>query len=690
MCGICGIYHRDPSAAVSRETLRAMIARLRHRGPDDAGTFLRGELPAAGGPGDTAGTSLAGPASRATPGLNVGLGMARLSIIDVMGGHQPMSNEDGSVWVVFNGEVYNFRELKGELLERGHAFRSHADTEVIVHLYEELGERVVERLHGMFAFALWDERREQLLLARDRLGKKPLVYHDDGARIAFASELQALLEAPGITRAVSPEALDLYLTYQYVPAPLTIFEGIRKLPPAHYLVASKGGTRIERYWDLPTAVGGASLPRASDASASPACLRERLDAAVKMRLVSDVPLGAFLSGGIDSTIVVGLMARHMREPVKTFSIGFGQPKYDELSYARLAAERFGTDHHEFVVEPKAIEVLPLLVRHYGEPFADSSAIPTYYLAQKTREHVTVALSGDGGDEGFGGYERYAAMALGARYDALPRPLRCVVRGLARALFGRVSTAEPKSRGRRLRRFVEALSLPQVERYVQWIAYFKQADKGELYTGAFAERLGRDISDFQFPISDLGLKSAIGNRQSAMAADAAARYLAAEFAKAGGLDAAAATARVDAATYLPNDILTKVDIASMANSLEVRCPFLEPDVLGFGLSLPTRLKLGRLGISTKKFLRAAFADLLPPAIRTRGKMGFGVPIAHWLRGELRDYARCILLSPECLARGYFREETVRRLLDEHQSSRADHADRLWALLNLELWHREFLP
>ena len=642
MCGICGIFARDPAAIVPRELLRRMVARLRHRGPDDAGTFVRGD-PAPDAPAQPAGPR------------NAGLGMARLSIIDVMGGHQPLPNEDGALWLVFNGEIYNFRGLREELFAKGHRFRTRTDGEAILHLYEELGERAVERLHGMFAFALWDEKNERLLLARDRMGKKPLVYHDDGSRVAFASELQALLEAPGIPRTVSPEALDLYLTYQYVPAPLTIFEGVHKLPPAHFLVASKDGTRIERYWDLPTET--AATP------ASAADLRGLLDEAVRTRLVADVPLGAFLSGGIDSSIVVGLMARHMREPVKTFSIGFGQPKYDELSYARLAAERFGTDHHEFVVEPKAIEVLPLLVRHYGEPFADSSAIPTYYLSQKTREHVTVALSGDGGDEGFGGYERYVAMALGARYDAMPRPLRQVVGGLARALFSRSSTAQPKSRGRRMRRFVEGLSLPQVERYVEWIAYFKQQDKASLYTDDFAARLGSHD---------------------------ATGYLGAEFAKAAGLDAAAATARVDAATYLPNDILTKVDIASMANSLEVRSPFLDHEVMAFGLSLPTRLKLGRWGCSTKKLLRAAFADLLPPAIRTRGKMGFGVPIAHWLRGELRDYARGVLLAPECLGRGYFREQTIRRLIEEHQAASADHADRLWALLNLELWHREFLP
>jgi asparagine synthase (glutamine-hydrolysing) len=644
MCGICGIFQRDPAKAVSRDLLRRMIARLRHRGPDDAGTFLRGDLPPY--------STIAPPTQR-----NVGLGMARLSIIDVFGGHQPMTNEDGTLWLVFNGEIYNFRDLRNQLFPRGHIFRTRTDTEVILHLYEEHGERVVDHLRGMFAFALWDERREQLLLARDRLGKKPLVYHDDGSRVAFASELQALLETPGIPRAVSPQALDLYLTYQYVPAPLAIFDGIRKLPPAHYLVASPQGTRIERYWEPPTATA-----EAADAARCAEELREQLSEAVRMRLISDVPLGAFLSGGIDSSIVVGLMARHTKEPVRTFSIGFGEPKYDELAYARLAAERFKTQHREFTVTPSAIELLPKLVRHYGEPFADSSAIPTYYLSERTREHVTVALSGDGGDEGFGGYERYAAMALGALFDGLPRPAKWATKKAAGLLVKGFSTAQPKTRGRRLRRFVEGLSRPRVERYVEWIAYFKRADKAELYTDDFASRLGEHD---------------------------ATHYLAAEFQKVAELDAAAATARVDAVTYLPNDILTKVDIASMANSLEVRSPFLDQEVMTFALSLPTALKMGRLGTSPKRLLRRAFADLLPPAIRRRGKMGFGVPIAAWLRRDLRDYIHGILLSPECLCRGYFREETLRRLLAEHTESKADHADRLWALLNLELWHREFL-
>jgi len=672
MCGICGIYHRDPAAGVSRETLRAMIARMRHRGPDDAGTFLRGD-PAT--PPSEDRLPISNQQSAISNPPNAGLGMARLSIIDVLGGHQPMPNEDGSVWLVFNGEIYNFRALREELLAKGHRFRTRTDSEAIVHLYEELGERAVERLRGMFAFAIWDERADgRLFIARDRLGKKPLVYHDDGSRLAFASELQALLAAPGVPRALSPQALDLYLTYQYVPAPLTIYDGIRKLPPAHYLVASREGTRLERYWDLPT-----ELAADRDARLPARDLREMLDAAVKMRLESDVPLGAFLSGGIDSSIVVGLMARHMREPVRTFSIGFGEPKYDELRYARIAAAAFKTQHREFVVEPKAIEILPLLVRHYGEPFADSSAIPTYYLSQKTREHVTVALSGDGGDEGFGGYERYAALRVTAAFDSLPRPIRGTLRAIARCLAGGFSTAEPKTLRRRLRRFVDALGLTPIERYVDWMSYFKPSDKPDLYTADFAGRL-----------RECGLKSGIRNPKSEMLPDLATRYLASEFGKVPDLDAAAAASRVDAATYLPNDILTKVDIASMANSLEVRCPFLDHEVISFGLSLPTRLKMGRWGAATKTFLRSAFADLLPPEIRTRGKMGFGVPIAHWLRRELSDYLRGVLLSPESLGRGHFRPEAVRRLVEEHQSSLADHSDRLWALLNLELWHRAFLP
>jgi len=496
----------------------------------------------------------------------------------------------------------------------------------------------VGRLRGMFAFALWDEPRGRLLLARDRLGQKPLVYHDDGQRLVFASELQALLEAPGVPRRLSPVGLDLYLTYQYVPAPHTILEGIHKLPPAHILVADGDGSRVRRYWDIPRQVEDVG------------------------EVVSDVPLGAFLSGGIDSSITVGLMSRQSREPVRTFSIGFGERAYDELAYARAAAEAFQTDHREFTVEPDAVALLPTLVRRYGEPFADSSAIPTFYLAQRTREHVTVALSGDGGDEAFGGYDRYRAMGLAERFDRLPRLFRRAVLGGPGRLVRRLPTSKPRTLARRLRRFAEALDLPRADRYLDWVAYFREADRAWLYADDFLARLE---------------------------AHRPGDYLREEFAAVEGLDAAAATAAVDAATYLPNDILVKVDIASMANSLEVRSPFLDHEVFAFGLTLPTRLKVGSLARGGKLLLRQAFADLLPPRILRREKMGFGVPMASWLRGPLRDHLRRVVLSPESLGRGYFRPETLERLVAEHLEARADHADRLWALMVLEQWHREFL-
>jgi len=643
MCGICGILERDVAKAVSRDVLRRMVARLRHRGPDDAGTFVRGERPGS-------------PEVRPEGPRNLGLGMARLAVIDVLGGRQPMSNEDGSVWVVFNGEVYNFRELRRALRARGHRFRSQADTEVLVHLYEEEGERLVNRLRGMFAFALWDEPRGRLVLARDRLGQKPLVYYDDGARLVFASELQALLEAPGIPRRLSPVALDLYLTYQYIPAPHTIFEGVLKLPPAHILVVDAGGKRLESYWEPPREV------RPMGEAEAGSSLRERLDEAVRMRLVSDVPLGAFLSGGVDSSITVALMSRHSHEPVKTFSIGFGQRAYDELRYARAVAETFETEHREFTVEPDAVSLLPRLVRHYGEPFADSSAIPTFYLAQRTREHVTVALSGDGGDEAFGGYDRYRAMRLGEMFDRLPLLVRRAVLAGPGRLLRTLSTSEPRTLRRRLRRFAEALALPRGERYLEWVAYFREAERLALYSDRFREKLrGERPQD----------------------------YLVEEFARVGRLDAAAATAMVDATTYLANDILVKVDVASMANSLEVRSPFLDHEVFAFGLSLPTRLKLSVFSRAGKILLRRAFADLLPPRILRRRKMGFGVPMAAWLRGPLREHLRGTLLASDCPERGYFRPETIRRLVEEHLARRADHADRLWALLVFEQWHREFL-
>jgi len=628
MCGICGVVYSDPEARVDVSVLGQMVETLHHRGPDDRGTFVR---------------STVNPA--------VGLGHARLSIIDVAGGHQPMSNEDGSIVIVFNGEIYNFPALRDELTRRGHVFRTRSDTEVIVHLYEENGADCLAELRGMFALAIWDEPRQRLFLARDRLGQKPLCYHHDGRRFLFGSEMKAILAHPQVPREVDEVALHHYLTYQYVASPRTMFRAIRRLPPAHFLIWEKGEVRLERYWDL------RPDPRPMDEKQCADELRGRLEEATQMRLISDVPLGAFLSGGVDSTIVVGLMSRLCREPVRTFSIGFAEKAFNELAYARLAAEKFGTQHQEFTVEPKAIEVLPKLIWHYNEPFADASAVPTYYVSQMTSEHVKVALTGDAGDECFAGYDRYRAVRLGEWCDRIPRFIRA---GLAAGIGCLIpGSSQPRSFRRRLKRFLQALRVPRRQRYLNWIGYFRDEEKARLYTDDFQARLG--------------------SRPSVALLDP-------WYDRAPPDDFLGATLFVDLMTYLPEDLLVKVDIAGMANSLETRSPFLDHQVVEFAATIPTRLKLK--GRTSKYILKQAFRDLLPEPIARRSKMGFGVPVAAWFRGELTGFLQETLLSSRA-DRGYFRPEAVERLVGEHLSGRFDHASKLWALLNFELWARMFL-
>ena len=465
MCGITGAVWTEPRKAIDEPTLRRMVEVLAHRGPDGEGTYCA----------DCANR----PGSGVLPG--VALGHRRLAIIDVAGGRQPMSNEDGSVWIVFNGEIYNFRELRSRLEGRGHRFKTRSDTETIVHLYEDEGPDFVEHLNGMFALAIWDAGRRQLVLARDRLGEKPLVYRLEPGRLLFASELKSLLEVPGIPRELDPQALDAYLTYQYVPHPQTIYRGINKLPPAHIAVYREGRLDVRCYWQPDFQV---EEDRPAEDYARE--LRELMTSSVEMRLESDVPLGAFLSGGTDSTIVVGLMQRLSKQPVRTFSIGFPVAEYDETRYARIVAERLGTVHQEFRVEPDAVEVLPKLVWHYDEPFADSSAVPTWYVSQVTREHVTVALTGDGGDELFAGYPRYQAVWLAAYFDRLPRIVR---RALAGRYWQRLpASPRQKSLCRRWKRFTEMLGLPPLQRYLQWIAIFNEVRRAELYTEDFAATL----------------------------------------------------------------------------------------------------------------------------------------------------------------------------------------------------------
>jgi asparagine synthase (glutamine-hydrolysing) len=634
MCGIAGILDLRGRRA-ERSILERICARLVHRGPDEEGYHADG--PAA-------------------------LGQRRLSIIDLSGGRQPMANEDGSVWVTFNGEIYNFRELRPELERLGHRFTTWSDTEVILHAYEEYGEACVLRLRGMFAFGLWDGNRRRLFLARDRVGKKPLFYAEAGGQFVFASELQALLQHPEVSRDLDLAAIDEYLTYGYIPAPRTAFRGVFKLPPAHALTlrlaedgAGVNGRTLERYWSLEY------QPKLDlDEGEAAEALLEVLTEAVRLRMIADVPLGALLSGGVDSGVVVALMSRLSPRPVKTFSVGFDDKDYDELPHARLVAQRYGTDHHEMVVRPDALEAIPTLVRHYGEPYADSSAIPSYFVAQLTRQHVTVALNGDGGDESFAGYERYRALGLAERYHKIPLALR---RGVLEPLAALVPDSLPrKSRMGRGKRFLQAASQPATQRYLRWVTFFTPAQKRELYTPEFRSGLG-------------------GYEGKAWLLD---EFEALRQAGLHGLDAVLA---LDVRSYLPYDLLVKMDIAAMAHSLEARSPFLDHKVMEFCARLPDRFKIR--GSMQKYLLKKVAKGLLPGAILSRRKMGFGVPVGRWMRGELRPLLEGVLLSPDVARRGLFRPDAVRDLVRAHVAGAKDNTFRLWALFWLELWLREFL-
>jgi asparagine synthase (glutamine-hydrolysing) len=631
VCGITGAIWTAPQLAIDQPLLQRMTDVLRHRGPDDDGFY--------------ASDYRLDPPYGAVPG--VGLGFRRLSIIDVAGGHQPMSNEDGTVWIVFNGEIYNFPELRHRLEGAGHAFATRSDTETIVHLYEDEGPECFRHLNGMFAVAIWDARRRQLVLGRDRLGKKPLVYRHEPGRLSFASELKSLLEIPGTPRDLDPSALDEYLTYQYVPHPKTIFRSIRKLPPGHYAVYREDRLQVQPYWE-PDFNAELQMPEAEAIER----LRETLESSVALRLQSEVPLGAFLSGGVDSSLIVAIAQRKSNRPLKTFSIGFPIAEYDETRYARRVAEHLGTEHHEFQVTPDGVQILPQLIWHYDEPFADSSAIPTWYVSQLTRQHVTVALSGDGGDELFAGYPRYKAVALAAALDRC-WPLRRV---FGAGIWQRLpSSSRQKSTVRRFKRFCEVLRTPPSRRYLDWVGIFNEASRAALYRDDFLAAL---------PDSD------------------PAGFLQAALAQAGARDAVSAFSLADLVTYLPCDLMTKVDIASMAHSLECRQPFLDYRLVELAASFPAAWKYRR-GIG-KRILRRAFGDLLPTEIWTRRKMGFGVPLDHWFRDELRPLTHDVLLSPTARCGAYFRLDAVRQMVEDHEQGRFNHCYRLWTLLVLELW------
>lgn len=640
MCGIVGTVDssgRPVDEAVLREMCRALV----HRGPDDEGYHL---CPQAESGSESR--------SRDTK-ASVGLGMRRLSIIDLATGRQPIHNEDQSVWVVLNGEIYNYPELRVELEAKGHRFYTQTDTEAIVHAYEEYGCEVPEHLRGMFAFALWDANQQRLLLARDRAGKKPLLYSIVGDKLVFASEFQAILRHPDVSREINPEALNQYLSFMCVPAPMTAFAKIRKLEPGHLLIWERGTAETRRYWSLDF-----SKKLQIDEQEAGARAIELLRDAVRVRLMSDVPLGAFLSGGIDSSAVVALMSELSSERVRTFSIGFEEQDFSEIEHARRIAKRFGTEHHEFVVRPDALDVLPTLVRHYGEPYADSSAIPTFYLSKMTRDHVTVALTGDGGDETFAGYERYSAMRIAEHYNRLPRALRDHL--LKPAIAALPDARASRSTYGRARRLLGIMGRPRGERYLTLVSGFDDNSKVELCTAQFL-----DLS----------------------AQGSALKYMQTWFSGNGESDIVDRLMMADTGNYLPNDLLVKVDIASMAVSLEARAPFLDQHVMEFAASLPPSLKLR--GLTTKYLLKRALRGLLPDEILSRRKMGFGVPIGHWFRRELKGFLSDSVLSARALRRGYFKPEVVRHLVEQHIGGRRDHAPQLWTLLMLELWHREFV-
>ena len=627
MCGIAGFAGRGDRALLER-----MLKVMLHRGPDDAGMWM-------------------------APG--VGLGMRRLAIIDVPGGHQPMANEDQSLQVIFNGEIYNFRELRTDLARRNHRFRTQSDTEVLLHLYEEEGPALVERLRGMFAFALWDAPRDTLLLARDRLGKKPLYYWQGGGTFLFASEIKALLEYAGVAREVDARALGHYLAFGYTPRDRSILRDIRKLPPGHIMLVRGGNTTLHRYWDL-----AAAGPEVAGRPARPwpellEATRAHIQDAVRARLVSDVPLGVFLSGGIDSAAVVAAMRRVASGPIRTFSIGYGPEaaSFDELGEARATARHFETEHHEEVLSPRVADLLPRLVAAFDEPFADSSALPTFLVSQAARAHVTVALSGIGGDEAFAGYPRHLGAWLSLGYARLPQILRGAAAAAVPALIP--ETMRSRNWGSWARRFAAGGLLPFPERYLRWTALLDpEGQEALLAPDLLAEaRTAWDAADGR-----AALAVRPGDPLEGM-------FLA------------------DTTTYLIDDLLSMADRMTMAHSLELRAPFCDHLLVEFAAAIPASLKLR--GLRLKGLLRAALSPWIPSEILHRPKRGFMLPLGQWLQTDLAplldDY-----LSPDVLrGRGWFRPEGVAALRRAHAEGRRNAADPLWALVVLEAWQRQYL-
>ncbi len=624
MCGIVGFVNNSGNA-VERGVLEAMNGAILHRGPDEDGFFVR---------------------------ENVGLAMRRLAIIDLASGQQPIFTPDRTKCIVFNGEIYNYQELREGLIARGHTLKTKSDTEAVLHLYDEYGPNCLQHLRGMFAIAIWDDVEKTLFLARDRVGKKPILYsHQSNGDLIFGSEFQALLKHPSVSREVDYNAIDSYLSYICVPAPQTAFKAIRKLEPGHWLRWKAGEIETQRYW-LPDFSKKIKISEEEAIEETTRILRE----STKLRMISEVPLGAFLSGGVDSSAVVALMAQESSTPVKTFSIGFEDEDFSELKYAKKVAEHVGAEYNEFIVRPNATEILPTLVDHYGEPYADSSALPTYYVSRETRQHVTVALNGDGGDESFAGYERYMAMQVAELYRKVP---------LRKLLFEHFVNALPSSEKKKTRirdaqRFLISANMDRPLRYFHWMSSIKQKAKDAMYADSFKQMVAENRAE---------------------------HFLSDWYAKTNGTGVIDSTLLTDQMTYLPNDLLVKVDIASMANSLEARSPFLDHNLIEFAASLPENLKVNRY--RPKYLLKKVAARLVPPEVIYRQKMGFGVPIGRWFRGDLKDLVYSTLLSEKAAGRGIFKPDSVKRMLDRHVSFEEDSTHQIWSLLMLELWFQRFI-
>jgi asparagine synthase (glutamine-hydrolysing) len=626
MCGICGIYLLDPGAEPERQQLQQMNRTMSHRGPDDEGYYVSGP---------------------------VGLGMRRLSIIDLPGGRQPIANEDETIWIVFNGEIYNYLELRSELLTKGHHFRTRSDTEVIVHLYEEMGKDCVTRLNGMFAFALWDTGRRSLVIARDRLGIKPLFYsYEPGQAFYFASEIKAILTTP-VNRRPDYQALYDYLSLMYVPTPSTAFAAIRKLPPACVLECSPDGLSINEYWDIPLPANGEEEATSSDYEGE---ILGLVETAIRRQMISDVPIGALLSGGLDSTMVAAVMARKLQMPLRTFTIGFDHKSYDESEEARLVADTLGTDHLDQKASPAMIASIPELLNSFDEPFADYSAIPTFLVSKLAARYVKVVLTGDGGDEVFAGYPTHVAYRVSRLFTMIPRWLR---QGLINPLVMALpASMERISFDYKAKRFISGADLPLERGHYWWKVIFNEEDKKDLCKRDWLQMRMRD----SFEVFDQYFRKT-------KHADPLNRLL-----------------YVDAKTFLLDDNLAKVDRMTMANSLEARVPLLDHELVERVARIPPRIK--SKGLQTKLLLRRAARNLLPPKIRKGTKKGFTPPLPFWIKHELREFLGEFFVPERLRATGMLNENHCRRLLDEHLQGRKDNNRQIWTILGLVCWLEKY--